>query len=300
VDSFILVDGHPVPIVGVAALGVVVGYVAGMFGIGGGFLLTPLLVVVFRVPLRIAIGTGLCQMAGTSLVAYLRHRKVGQGEVRVDVLMVPGSVLGVGLGARSLNELSVAGSLSIAGHTVRWVNVIVESSYAVLLAIVAFNYWRQGKNPIDVLQQLRPGPLSRVRVRPFVALPAVDLPRVSAPLIAYVGLGLGFLSGLLGIGGGVALNPILIYGFGFPIKQAVGTGIVVLFVTAVVGTVTHSFEGNVDLRLASVMLVGATVSAQFGALASRRISGSALGRIHAAVIVAAIAAVLWDLVSHVE
>jgi len=166
--------------------------------------------------------------------------------------------------------------------------------------IVAYNYWRHGKNPVDVLQQLRPGPLSRVRFPPLVLLPAVDLPHVSASLIAYLGLGLGFLSGLLGIGGGVALNPILIYGFGFPIKQAVGTGIIALFVTAAVGTVTHSLQGNVDLRLAGVMLVGSTLSAQFGALASRRISGSALGRIHAAVILAAVAAVLWDLVSRVR
>ena len=299
-NPLVIVDGQPIPIIGVAILGVAVGYVAGMFGIGGGFLMTPLLVVLFRVPLRIAIGTGLCQMTGTSLVAFLRHRKVRQGEARFDVLMVPGSVLGVKLGAEALGVLSHAGSLSVAGHTVPWVNVTVETAYAVLLAVVAFNYWRQGKNPVDVLQQLRPGPLSRVGVRPFVSLPAVDLPRVSAPLIAYLGLGLGFLSGLLGIGGGVALNPVLIYGFGFPIKQAVGTGIIVLFVTAAVGTVSHSFEGNVDLRLASAMLVGATISAQFGALASRRISGSALGRIHAAVIVAAIAAVLWDLVSRIR
>jgi len=295
-----LLDGHQIPLIGVAALGVVVAYVAGMFGIGGGFLMTPLLVVLFRIPLSIAIGTGLCQMIGTSLVAYLRHRTVRQGEVRFDVLMLPGSVMGVGLGARTLAVLSHAGSMTIAGHALPWVNVIVETSYAVLLGIVAFNYWRQGKSPVDILQQLRPGPLSRVRVGPFVTLPAVNLAHISAPLIAYIGLGLGFLSSLLGIGGGVALNPILIYGFGFPIKQAVGTGILVLFVTAIVGTVTHSYEGNVDLRLASVMLVGATISAQLGALASRRISGSALGRIHALVILGAIAAVLWDLVSRVR
>jgi uncharacterized membrane protein YfcA len=123
---------------------------------------------------------------------------------------------------------------------------------------------------------------------------------VSALLIANIGLALGFASGLLGIGGGVALNPVLIYGYGLPIRQAVGTGIVVLFATAVVGTFVHAARGHVQLGVAAVMLVGGAVSAQFGALASRRMSGGMLGRVHALVILLAVAAVLWDLFSEVH
>jgi uncharacterized membrane protein YfcA len=295
-----LVDGHQVSLVGVSLLGVAVGYVAGMFGIGGGFLLTPLLVLLFGVPLEVAIGTGLCQMIATSLVSFLRHRKVRQGEPRCDILMLPGGVLGVGLGARTLAMLTRAGAASFGGHAVPWVNLVVEGTYAVLLGFVAFNYWRHGKSDVDILQQLRPGPLSRVRVGPSVSLPSVGLATVSALLVAYIGLCLGFLSGLLGIGGGVALNPILIYGFGFPIKQAIGTGIVVLFATAIAGTAAHALAGHVDLRLAMVMLVGATIAAQFGAHATRRLSGATLGRIHAIVIAGAVGAVVWDLLSHVR
>ncbi len=296
----LLVDGVSVPIVGVAMLGIAVGYVAGMFGIGGGFLLTPLLVVVFRIPLPMAVGTGLCQMIGTSLVSYLRHSKAQQGEARFDLLMVPGCLLGVEAGARLLTYLAGAGTIRLGMHSIPWVTAVVESGYAVLLAFVAWNYWRHGGAKIDVLQYLRPGPFSRVRWGPAMDLPRVGLRSVSALLIAQVGLLLGFLSGLLGIGGGVALNPVLIYGYGFPMRQAVGTGIVVLFVTAVVGTVVHALRGHVHLGLATVMLVGATISAQFGALATRRISGRALGRIHAIVILTAIAAVLWDLVSRLS
>lgn len=289
------IDGHAVPVLGAAALGVTVGYVAGMFGIGGGFLMTPLLVVVFRVPLPIAVGTGLCQMIGTAMVSFLRHRKLRQGEPRFDLLLLPGSLLGVELGARTLTFLGDAGSLQVAGRAVPWVNLVVESCYAVMLSWVAWSYWRHGGRTIDVLQYLRPGPLSRLKLGPTTDLPAAGLRAVSGPVIAYLGLALGFLSGLLGIGGGVALNPILIYGYGFPMRQAVGTGIVVLFVTAVVGTGAHASRGHVHLGLALVLLVGGTVSAQLGALASRRHSGRTLGRIHALVIGAAITAVLWDL-----
>jgi uncharacterized membrane protein YfcA len=297
VDLNLLIEGREVSGPAVAALGIVVGYVAGMFGIGGGFLITPLLVVLFRIPLEIAIGTGLCQMVGTSMVAWLRHRKVRQGEIRFDLLMLPGSLLGVELGARTLSLLAGAGSLAVGTRSVPWISLVVEPCYAVLLTYVAVSYWRNGSaNGVDVLQYLRIGPLARMKLGPAVELPSAGLRSVSAALVAYVGLGLGFLSGLLGIGGGVALNPILIYGYGFPMRQAVGTGIVVLFVTAVVGTTAHAMRGHVHLGLAVVMLVGATVSAQFGALASRKMSGALLARIHALVIVAAIAAVVWDLV----
>ncbi len=294
------VNGQAVPILGIAALGIVVGYVAGMFGLGGGFLMTPLLVALFGVPLPIAIGTGLCQMVGTSLVSALRHRKAGQGEIRFDLLLLPGCLLGVELGARVLTYLSGIGSLGLAGHSVPWVKLVVEGSYLILLGWVAFSYWRHGGRKVDVLRYVRPGPLSRVRLGPAVDLPAARLRRVSAVLIAYVGLALGFLSGLLGIGGGVALNPVMIYGYGFPMRQAVGTGIVVLFATAVIGTGAHALRGHVHLGLALVLLVGGTVSAQLGALATRRLSGAALGRIHAVVILGAMAAVLWDLAGSVQ
>lgn len=289
------VDGHSVPVLGVAAVGIVVGYVAGMFGIGGGFLMTPLLVVLFRVPLTTAVGTGLCQMVGTSLVSSLRHRRLRQGESRFDLCMIPGSLAGVELGARLLTYLADSGSLHVLGRSVPWVSLIVESCYAIMLTWVAWSYWRHGGKKVDFLQYLRPGPLSRVRLGPSVDLPAAGLRSVSTVVIAHVGLGLGFLSGLLGIGGGVALNPVLLYGYGFPIRQAVGTGILVLFVTAVTGTFLHAMRGHVHLGMAAVLLVGGTVSAQFGALASRKMSGALLGRIHAVVILGAVAAVLWDL-----
>lgn len=295
----ILVDGQPIPVLGAALLGIVVGYLAGMFGIGGGFLMTPLLVALFGVSLSTAVGTGLCQMIGTSLVSLLRHRRVHQGESRFDLLMIPGSLLGVELGSRLLTRLSVMGSVRIAGGEVPWANLVVEGCYSLLLGWVALSYWQRSGGAVDRLQYLRPGPFSRVALGPRLDLPRVGLRAVSAPLISYIGLGLGSLSGLLGIGGGVALNPVLIYGYGFPIRQAVGTGILVLFVTALVGTVSHASRGHVNLTLALVLLVGGTLSAQIGALSSQRLSGAALGRIHALVIGFAILAVLWDLVRRI-
>jgi uncharacterized membrane protein YfcA len=291
------ISGQEVSVLGVAALGVVVGYFAGMLGIGGGFIMTPLLVVLFGVPLPTAVGSGLCQMVGTSLVAFLRHRRLVQGEVRFDVLMLPGSLLGVELGARLLTALADAGAASIGTRSIPWITLIVETFYAALLIWVAVSYLRHASRGRDALDYLRPGPLSRVTLDPKVDFPSVPLRGISAPLVSYIGLVLGTLSGLLGIGGGVALNPVLIYGYGFPIRHAVGTGIVVLFATAVVGTVSHALRGHVELAISVPLLVGGTLSAQVGALTSRRLSGNTLGRVQSVLLFTAVAAVAWDLLT---
>ncbi len=293
------VEGRPMSVVALLALGVVVGYLAGMFGVGGGFLLTPLLTVVMRVPLPIAVGSGLCQVVGTAVTSYLRHRRLGQGEVRFDLLAVAGSVLGVDAGARLLEVLSRAGALRFNGHALPWVSVVVEGLYVVLLTAIAAMFWRQGGGHGDAGAHTRVAPpFARVRFGPDVLLPAVGT-RVSAILVAYVGLMLGVLSGLLGIGGGVALMPVLIYGFGFPIRQAAGTGLILLAATSAAGTFVHALRGHVNLALACVLLVGSTVSAQFGALATTRISPAGLRRIFAVVVMLTVVAVAWNLLRRV-
>lgn len=292
------VDGHQVSIVALVLLGGIVGYVAGMFGVGGGFLLTPLLAVVFGVPLPIAVGTGLCQMVGTALVALLRHQRSRQGEIRFDLLMIPGGILGADAGARALVGLASLGSISIAGHAVSAVSVVLEAAYAVMLLSVAALFWRQGRGSMAALELARRGPLANIALPPYVDLPRVPLTRVSATLIAWIGLALGFLSGLLGIGGGVALMPVLIYGFGFPMRQAAGTGIVVLLVTASYGTFTHARLGHVHLGLAMVLVVGSSISAQLGARATRDLSATMLRRLFALVLVSTACAVSWKLASH--
>src|SRR5215470_12833326 len=122
------VAGQHVSILALAALGIVVGFVAGLFGLGGGFILTPLLSVVLKVPVPIAVGSGLCQMVGTATVAFLRHQKLRQGEPRFDVLMIGGSLLGVSGGARTVRALEQSGDVAFAGHTVPLVSLVLYGS----------------------------------------------------------------------------------------------------------------------------------------------------------------------------
>jgi uncharacterized protein len=290
------VAGHAVNLPALIALGVVVGLVAGMFGVGGGFLLTPLLSAVLGVPVQIAVGTGLCQMVGTATVALLRHRKLGQGEERIGLLMVAGSLVGVTVGARAVVELAKLGDFAWGERRVAVVTVILYLAFMAFLLASGAVMWRRGEQSFEDLDYIRRGPFARVALPPLVDLPRIPMSGVSAPVVAYSGLGLGFLSGLLGVGGGVALIPLLIYGFGLPIRHAAGTGISVLLVTAATGTVAHALQGNVHLGLAMVLLVGASVSAQIGALATNRLPAGLLRRGFVWIIAVAIFVIVWDLV----
>ncbi len=245
--------------IGLAALGLGVGVVAGMFGVGGGFLLTPLLAVFFRLPLPVAIGTGLCQMIGVATAALLRHQRLGQGEIKMDWLMLPGSLLGVGLGAQCVERLTALGTLAISSHAVPQAKLWLSLSYVGLLGIVAFWMMRDARR-VTGAGGPSPGPLTRLRWPPMTRLPRTGLP-VSSPLVAYLGLGMGFLSGLLGIGGGVALMPVLLYGFGMRVQAAAGTGILVLLATCLTGTAVHARLGHVRLDMALVLLIGSTTGA---------------------------------------
>lgn len=289
------VAGVTVSVTALLALGVVVGLVAGMFGVGGGFLLTPLLSVVLGLPLPIAVGTGLCQMVGTATVALLRHRKLRQGEQRFDLLMIAGSLIGVTAGARTVAALQSAGDMTLFERRIPIVTVVLYLAFIAFLLGSAAALSQRGKGKVELLSYVRRGPFARIALPPYVDLPRVPLSRVSAIVIAYVGLGLGFLSGLLGVGGGVALMPILLYGFGFPIRQAAGTGIIVLLVTAIGGTIAHAHQGHVHLGVAMVLLVGAGISAQVGALLTSRLPAGILRRGFILIILATIVAIIFDL-----
>jgi uncharacterized membrane protein YfcA len=281
------VAGHSVNLLALVSLGVLVGLIAGMFGVGGGFVVTPLLSVVLGVPLPIAVGSGMCQMIGTSMAALLRHQKLGQGDTRFGWLMLGGSILGAVAGARTVEALEGYGSFAVT--------VTLDVAYVAFLLFALIPLLRRERGGIERLAYVRHGPLTRVPLPPFVDLPRVPLTHVSVPLVAYIGLGLGFVSGLLGVGGGIALMPILLYGFGFSMRQAAGTGTFVMLATAVSGTVAHAFAGNVHLGLALVLLVGASISAQVGALGTKKLPAGLLRRGLALMIVGTLAAVVFQL-----
>lgn len=260
----ILVAGHAVWLPAALLLGAGVGLIAGMFGVGGGFLLIPLMHALLGVPLPQAVGAGLCTTMANATGAFLRYRRMGQAELRFDLMLVGSSLLGVDAGIRLLGVLERSPmTVTLGGRTLEILPLTVTAAYAALFVVVAVLLWlRDGGSDTG---PARPGPLARVAWPPLVDLPTAGVARVSGPLVGLIGLANGLLSGFLGIGGGVLLIPIMLYGFGFGMRKCAGTGIVVILASALLGTVQHARLGNVHLGLSAAVMVSSALAAQVGA-----------------------------------
>ena len=276
--------------------GLMGGVLAGLCGVGGGFILTPMLTVLFGLPMNVAVGTGLCQMVGASTAGAIRYSRLKVGEAKLGWVMTGGGVVGVQFGALVVHALTAMGTYTLAGgQTVPIVRVWLSAAYVLVLGVVAVWMAFDLRRPSLPAHLSRPpGPLMHVRVLPLTVLPRSGY-SVSVPLAAYLGLVLGFLSGLLGIGGGVLLVPLLVTGFGMRIRAASGTGIVVLLATSLVGTLTHARMGHVALGVAMVLLVGSTVGSQVGAVLALRANGQRLRAAFVAFVACTAVAVAADL-----
>jgi uncharacterized protein len=269
-------DGHEVWLPAAALLGVGVGVVAGMFGVGGGFLLIPLLHVVLGVPLPFAIGAGLAMTIATATGSLLRYRRFGYAETRFDVLLLGGSIVGVDAGARLLARLDELGSVAIAGREVAALKLAITVGYVSLFSALAAILWL--KRGAEAGAPKTRGPLARIPIPPRTDLPVAGIERVSGPVIGLIGFVNGVLAGLLGVGGGILLIPIMLYGYGFDVRRTAGTGILMVLVVAVVGTMQHARMGNVHLGLVAVLMIGAALAAQVGATLTRSLEARTLRR----------------------
>lgn len=293
--------GHAVSLPELALVGLVIGYVAGMFGVGGGFLLTPVLIYWFAVPAPIAVGSALCQKCGTSIASFLKYRHLRRGDPRIDVVMLGGSLMGVDAGTRLLAALSGLGHWQAAsGARVPVVNLVLDVLFILLLsAVAAYTFrdaWRARSNKVPRGDRTIPGPLvTRVRIPPYIDLPNARLSQVSVPMLAYLGFALGAASGLMGIGGGVLFTPILLYGFGLSARNAAGTGVLLLFATVSVGTFEQALHGYVSLELALAILVGSALGSQLGALTTHYLRNRTLRLVFAILVGATALMIAWDL-----
>jgi len=262
-----------------AGIGFLVGVLGGFFGVGGGFLAGPALFLL-GVPANFVVGTDLAHMTGKSIVAARRHRALGHVDLKLGLLMIVGTMLGIEGGAQIIEYLE-----ALDPNLLRLVlNVI----YVVLLVgISALVFWEGISASRRVSDQTMPvrevsmlssftKRIQGIRIPPMVELPASGVKSISLWLVLFTGLSTGLLAGLLGVGGGFIRMPMLVYLLGIPTHVAVGTDLFEVVFSAGFGTLTHAVKGNVDILMAVVMHTGAAVGAQIGAQATRYVSGPRL------------------------
>lgn len=263
---------------GVIVLGAVVGFLSGVFGVGGGFVLTPLLNIVFGVPINVAVGTSLCQMIGTGTTATLRHWKESTVDVKLAIILLGGTIGGVEIGAQCLALLQGIGATTLFGQSVGWMWLVTMGAFAVTLAVIgvgtlveSYGHHRAVTNGEAVARRVGRGFFNRALFPPLITLAGTEGRAVPLLVVVYFGFGVGVLKGFLGVGGGIVFLPALIYGLGCSTRAAVGTSLFVVVLSSVAGTFSHGFRGNVSLKLVALILISSTLGAAVGAAVHHRL-----------------------------
>ncbi|MEI6512528.1 MAG: sulfite exporter TauE/SafE family protein [bacterium] len=267
---------------GLAILGAGVGYAAGLFGVGGGFMLTPLLISLFGIDPAVAVGSGLAQMIVVGAGSAWRHAKKHCTDTRLVLCMAPGTIIGTALGKGFLKYLEGIGSVSFLGRKAPFATTTVSAIFVVLLFGIAIHLWRENNSEQDNPSNRLCWPNGPLRI----GLPASNVKAVSLFSLTMAGLLIGVLAGLLGIGGGVILIPLLVYGYGIHLRMAIGTSSLLIMVSAIAGTIQYALAGKVDLRIVFALMAGSLIGVQFGAWHSHRIHVAYLQRAFALLVIA--------------
>ena len=262
----------PVNVFLILAMGAAVGFVSGMFGIGGGFLMTPLLIFAGIAP-GVAVASVASHIAASSFsgaISYWRRRAI---DPTLAFVLLTGGVMGTALGVWTFSLLRSLGQLDL----------MIALSYVVLLTTVGGLMFWEGLRAIIRARRGTPVRIRRAGSHGWIhALPfKIRFKRskiyLSVVPVIVVGLLIGFIGAVMGIGGGFILIPTMIYLLRVPTSTVIGTSMVLTLVTMLIATLLHAATNHlVDAVLALILMVGGVTGAQFGARAGQRIRGEHL------------------------
>ncbi len=255
-------------------VGGTVGFLSGLFGVGGGFLLVPILNVLLAVPMTLAVGSTACYTLGPATVAVMARRPAG-GFLELPLIISGGLFSGVFLGANFLNALSDWEGLVIAGKIVPADDLFVLLSYAVLMIGICILTFQDGLKRTKS-SQTKAGLFSYWLLPPIAEIKDLQPSQHSIPLVAWTGVVIGFLSGFLGMSGGLVLIPACIYLLGLQVHEAATVTIVIVWLVSAQSTILHACHNHINLPLVVSLLISGTIGAAVGAQFAGRLSASQL------------------------
>jgi uncharacterized membrane protein YfcA len=272
VQIYLPIAELPVNMFLILGMGIAVGFISGMFGVGGGFLMTPLLIFV-GIPPAVSVVTVTAHMAASSASGAIAYWRKGAIDFGLAGVLLLGGLAGTGLGVWVFTLLRRFGQLELA----------IGLSYVLLLGIIG---------SLMIAESVRALLRTRARAAPMVRPPAgpswlAGLPlkmrfrrsgiEVSALSVLAIGLGIGFLGSVMGISGGFVLVPALIYLLRVPTSVVLGTSLVLTLVTMLAAVVMHALSSlSLDVVLGLILMTGGVMGAQFGARAGQALRGEQL------------------------
>ncbi len=296
-ELYLPIAGNSVNIAAVFGLGGAVGLLSGIFGVGGGFLMTPLLIMM-GIPPTVAAATDSNQIVGASTSGTLAHLRLGNVDVKMGLLLLIGGVLGGTGGVEVIKMLRAMGNADF----------LINITYVLMLGLVG------GYMFVESLQSMRKAkapakdvPEKHVKSSAFGRL-AASLPwqmdfkrsgvRMSPLLPLLLGVMVGVLSAIMGVGGGFIMVPVMVYLLRMPMHVVVGTSLFQILFTCINVTVMQSISNHtVDFVLALILLVGSSLGAQVGAKVGKKLHGDQLKTLLATLVLVVMFKILYELIA---
>jgi uncharacterized membrane protein YfcA len=294
-DVYLPIAEISVDLIVLLGLGGLVGFLSGVFGVGGGFLMTPLLIFI-GVPATVAVASSANQLVGASVSGVIAHWRRGNVDFKMGTILLAGGVLG------SLLGVIVFGLLRRMGQ----IELVINICYILLLgALGALMLIESGR---AILRQRRPG-VSRRKLHQHTWMHGLPLKTrfrksklyISALLPLGLGFGIGILSAIMGVGGGFIMVPAMIYMLGMPTAMVPGTSLFqIIFVAASVTILQAVNNHTVDALLTLLLLVGGVIGAQIGSRFGSRLRGEQLRALLATMVLCVAVKLLFDLTARPE
>ncbi len=293
---YLPIAGNSVNMAAILGLGGTVGLLSGIFGVGGGFFMTPLLIML-GIPPTVAAASDSNQIIGASTSGTRAHFRLGNVDFKMGFLLLAGGVAGGCVGVRVIKLLRAMGNADF----------LINITYVLMLGLVG------GYMFYESLQSMRaPNAVTRTKTAKRAESPyqrglhnlpwQMDFARSGVRLSVLMPLGLGTLVGILaaimGVGGGFIMVPVMVYLLRMPMHVVVGTSLFQILFTCVNVTVMQSIENHtVDFILALLLLIGSSFGAQIGTRIGKKLQADQLKILLATLVLVVMGKILYDLLA---
>jgi len=294
-DIYLPIAGMSINFFLIIGIGALVGFLSGMFGVGGGFLLTPLMMMI-GIPPAVAAASDSNQIVAAASSGAFAHWRLGNVDFKMGLVILAGGIAGGTIGVQLVKVLRGLGNFEF----------VMKVVYVLMLGLVGGAMFVESLNTIrKSRKQTTPEPTAPVEPKLgklFAKLPLkMHFHRsglhTSAIFPFSIGAIVGVMAALLGVGGGFIMVPAMIYIIGMPTIAAIGTDLFQIVLTSANVTLQQAFVNKtVDLLLALLLLAGSTIGAQFGATVGKRLKGEQIRILLAVIVLAMTIKLFLDLI----
>ena len=289
---YLPIAGNSMNVLLIFGLGGLVGVLSGIFGVGGGFLMTPLLIMI-GIPPTIAAASDSNQIVGASTSGTLAHYKMGNVDFKMGILLLIGGVIGGTLGVQVIKVLRQMGN---ADFLIKITYVLMLGFVGSYMFIESLQALKKKEAPATAAPQKQSKYAKLIGKLPWQTDFEKSGIRLSILMPLVLGTFVGILAAIMGVGGGFIMVPVMVYLLRMPMHVVVGTSLFQILFTCVDVTIMQSYSNHtVDFILALILLLGSTLGAQFGAKISKKLKGDQLKILLASLVLMVMVKMLLDL-----